>query len=235
MIVRDTGTSLLLITQPDHARLARLIVEPWPALASSPRRDSILYAIEQHDNGWRELDEAPLVDAATGRLLDFVAAPARLRQQVWPRGVERLAHDPWAAALVAQHALTVYDRYLTEPDWAGFFADTAAARDRHLATSGRTLDQLREDYVFLRFGDLASLVFCNGWEDDQGFGGRSLRLEGSAVVVRPDPYEGRMISFEITARQMPRRAYRSSEEASASFDTAPRVTLSGVATGRAAP
>ena len=96
MIVRTTESSLLLIAQPDHAVLARQIMERWQTggLPGEPRRASILHAIEEHDNGWREIDAAPVLDGATGRVLDFITIPADTRQAVWPRGVGRLAADP---------------------------------------------------------------------------------------------------------------------------------------------
>ena len=105
-------------------------------LATRPRRDAILHAIAEHDNGWAEEDAAPRVNPATGQVFDFVTAPASVRQIVWPRGVARLAGDPWAAALVAQHAITVYDRFRPESEWAPFFAEMEAARDEMLRASG---------------------------------------------------------------------------------------------------
>ena len=65
-------------------------------LASRPRRDAILHAIAEHDNGWAEGDAAPSVNPATGQIFDFISAPIAVRQGVWPRGVARLAGDPWA-------------------------------------------------------------------------------------------------------------------------------------------
>jgi hypothetical protein len=55
-------------------------------LDGHPRRASILHAVAEHDNGWREVDMAPTVDAE-GRLHDFVSAPLDLRQGVWPRAI----------------------------------------------------------------------------------------------------------------------------------------------------
>src|SRR3712207_6208701 len=110
MIVREQADRLLLITQPDHAHLSRRVMERCVVLRDRPRRTSILLAIGEHDNGWAEPDAAPQVDPATGSVHDFVTAPLAVRHSVWPRGVARLANDPWAAALVAQHAITVYDR-----------------------------------------------------------------------------------------------------------------------------
>ena len=137
MIVRQTADAFQLITQPDHAALAAAIMEHSVALADHPRRASILFAVAEHDNGWSEPDAAPLIDPATGVPLDFISAPNDVRQGVWPRGVARLADDPWAAALVAQHAIVIFNRYRSEPAWTqflcemrSFLADGAGQLDR---------------------------------------------------------------------------------------------------------
>src|SRR5688572_29016028 len=113
MIIRSTGPTRLLITQRDHASLAAHIMRHWRAdgFPEKQRQHVILLAIDAHDNGWREIDASPLVDPGTGRILDFVHAPDHVRRGVWPRGVARLATAPYAAALVAQHAIHVYRRY----------------------------------------------------------------------------------------------------------------------------
>jgi hypothetical protein len=117
VIVRSAPDHLLLITQPDHAALAAQIMAEWRRddLPECPRRDVILQATREHDNGWIEFDRAPIVDTATGRLLDFINAPEPVRQEIWPRGVERLRDRPYTAALVAEHALSVYEHYRDRP------------------------------------------------------------------------------------------------------------------------
>jgi hypothetical protein len=139
MIVRPDGSSQLLITQPDHAALAAMVMQQWRAggLLQSPRLSSILLAVREHDNGWREVDTAPIVDETTGRVLDFVSAPDHIRRAVWPRGVDRLAAAPYAAALVAQHALHIYRRYRDNPPWTEFFTDMEARRNRCLQKGRR--------------------------------------------------------------------------------------------------
>jgi hypothetical protein len=238
MIVRANGASLLLVTQPDHAALAARIMDHWRAggFSGASRRDSILSAIEQHDHGWLEVDAAPLVDLETGRLLDFVAAPGDIKRAIWPRGVERLAAAPHAAALVAQHALHIYRRYRTEPDWASFFAGMESARDRHLRNAGAiAIDDLMRDYLFLRIGDLMSLTFCNGWTetqtDDAGVG-YEMRLDVTRLVVTPDPFDGREVPLEVAARELPARPFRSAADARNAFAAAPTVMLRGAAHGR---
>ena len=46
--------------------------------------------------------------------------------------VAGLTDAPWAAALVAHHAITVYDRFRADPAWDDFFAgDGRRLRDAH--------------------------------------------------------------------------------------------------------
>ena len=120
MIVRDEGSSLLLITQPDHGRLAHDIVAAMrtEAVLHGSGRDTILLATREHDNGWLEVDAAPTVDPDTGRPYDFIAGPTRVKHELWPRGIARVAKmNPRAGALVAQHAITVYNYRAAEPGW----------------------------------------------------------------------------------------------------------------------
>jgi hypothetical protein len=216
-----------LITQPDHARLARQIMEHCVPLAARSRREPILHAIAEHDNGWVEEDAAPRVDPATGRPFDFVSAPAGMRQAVWPRGVGRLASDPWAAALVAQHAIVIYDRFRDEAEWMSFFAEMEVMRAAMLRESRLPLDDLLADYVFVRLADLISLTFCTGWVDEQRFGEWAVQRFGERVAVAPDAFAGAEIPIEISAREIRDRPYRSDAELREAVGTAPMTVVRG--------
>jgi hypothetical protein len=228
MIVRDSGTSLHLITQPDHAALARRVMERWTPLHDADRRASILLAIEEHDNGWREPDLAPLVDSSTGRVLDFINVPVHVRQGVWPRGVARLAEDDvWAAALVAHHAVTVYDRYRPDTAWSDFFPQLERLRDELVDAARRTTAQLTHDYAFVRIGDLISLLFCTKWDEPQSYENWSFRRQGDRVIVSPDPFAGRDVPIAVRAREIPSRRYATDDELQQTIRSSPIVTLSG--------
>lgn len=234
MIVRPAGDRIHLITQPDHARLAHAIMTRCVPLAARPRREAILHAIAEHDNGWAEPDAAPTVMPDSGAVADFVTAPAAVRQAVWPRGVARLADDPWAAALVAHHAIGVYDRYRPDPAWDAFFGGLEAARDALLRPTGRSLDDLAGDYAFVRLGDLISLAFCTGWTDEHRVGGWTVRLEGTTVTVTPDPFGGAAVPIAIGARELPGRRFGSDDDLRDAVGRAATTTLRGaVAGGRA--
>ena len=204
-----------------------------PALRRSPRRDAILLAVAAHDNGWAETDAAPVLDPASGSILDFVAIPVVMRQEVWPRAVSRLGSVPYAAALVAQHAVHVYGRFRADPAWGPFFTTMEQMRDaelRHAAPA--TLDDLLADYQFVRTGDLISLAFCNDWRDPQHDGfGRTVRFDGSRVTVSPDPFDGRRLDIQITGRRLETTVFPSAAAAKDALDRAPVVTIAAEVTG----
>lgn len=233
MIVRREGSDQLLITQPDHAALAARLMRAWrnDGWPTSERRSIVETAIAEHDNGWHEPDGAPILDSH-GRILDFVAAPDEIRRAVWPRGTSRLAGAPYAAALVAQHAIHVYQRYRERPDWQPFFRQMEDIRARALDQSAPALrPHLMDDYFFVRMGDVLSLIFCNGWTDAQDERGYRIQLAGQRLRVTPDPFDGAELGFTISSRRLPDRPFASADAARDAFLSAPHVELTGVAAG----
>ena len=232
MIVRPRHDRILLMTQPDHAHLARTIMEHCVPLAGRPRRDSILHAIETHDDGWAEEDAAPTVRPDTGTVVDFISAPVSVRQSTSLRGVARLEEDAWAAALVAQHRLTVYGRFRPDAEWTSFFAEVEAARGAWLRASGGSLEELGVDYAFLRIGDLISLAFCTGWTDEHRFGEWAVQLHGTRVVVTPDVFGWAEIPIAIEATVIRNQTFRSDAELRDALSQALTTTLRGHVAGR---
>jgi uncharacterized protein DUF3891 len=231
VIVRPLPDAVQLITQPDHAHLARAIMEHCVPLAARPRRDAILHAIDEHDNGWAEEDAAPTVDPRTGNVVDFVSAPVHVRHAVWPRAIARLADDAWAAALVAQHALTVYDRFRSDAEWTSFFAEIETTRGAMLGASALPLNDLLADYAFVRLADLTSLAFCTGSTDEQRFGDWTIQLSGTRVVVTPDAFGAAEIPIEVRARRVRNHPFRSDRELRDALSEAKATTLRGEVAG----
>jgi hypothetical protein len=232
MIVRTVRDSILLITQPDHAHLARRIMDYCVPLKARPRREAILHAIAEHDNGWAEVDAAPTIIPTTGCVADFVSVPLSVRHAVWPRGIGRLTGDPWAGALVAQHALTVYSRFRSDSEWGAFFNQMESGRDALLRASHMPLEDLVADYPFVRLADLISLAFCTGSTDEQRFDKWTVQLSGAAVVVTPDVFEGVRIPVEITAREIRQPSFRSDGELQRALKDAAVKTVRGEVVGR---
>jgi hypothetical protein len=248
MIVRDEGSTLCLITQPDHAGLAAVLMEHWRGeeFASRPTRLAAIAATRDHDIGWTDFDAAPVIDTGTRGPADFVNAPASLRQRVWRRALEILpARSTYVAALVAQHALTVYRRFRTDRDWDTFFGDMERARDRWFTTDvrpdgsrGGALDPplpLRrtflQDYAIVATGDLLSLTFCAGWTARQHAEGYEIQLTGRELHVMPDPFQGARIPFSVEARRIANRPFRTDDDLRRAVRDAEVVTLEGLALG----
>jgi uncharacterized protein DUF3891 len=221
MIIRPNGAQRIAITQPDHAALASRIMRAWRAngLPESPRRDDILHAIAEHDNGWREVDDTLIVDPADGSIRDFMTVPDEIKRGVWTRAIDRLSAVPYAAALVAQHAAYVYGRYRQNPAWAQFFVEMERSRDRLLRDSERSTDTLMHDYLFLRVADLVSLVFCTRTIMQAPEFGYTLRLDGETVFVTPDPFGGAKVPISIDGREVDGTGFSR------------RVTVTGVTQG----
>lgn len=232
MIIRADGSAAVLITQPDHAHLAWRMMSSFTSrgFATADRRDSILHAIEEHDNGWREVDGAPLV-AEDGRLLDFVSAPADVRQAIWPRGARRLAADPIAAALVAQHAVTIYARFRGDPGWTRFFSEMEQIRDRFLMDAGLSAHALARDYFFVRLADLMSLAFCTRATEPLALEDHVITLASDTLVVAPDPFAGTTVPIEVPGRRLQAVSFASRAAAAQAFDEAERITITGTARG----
>lgn len=229
MIVRPAASGCVLITQPDHAQLARRIMEHCVSLVENPRRDTILRAIGDHDNGWADTDAAPGIDPETGGVVDFIRAPVSVRQGVWPRTIAGLSDEPYAAALVANHAMFAYDRFREEPDWLAFFAAMEVSRREMLHASGFSTAQLLEDYAFLRLGDLISLAFCTGSTSAQPFRDWTVQLVGPRVAVTPGIFGGAPVTFEVAARAV-RPPFTSGAELQAALARAVPALIQGEAT-----
>ena len=237
MIIRRSASSQHLITQPAHAALAARIMQQWQPshFPDSSRKSSILNAVERHDIGWTEVDATLVVDNTTRQLLDFTDLSDALKRETSWRGVDLLRDDPYAAALVSQHRLHVYRRYSEQLDWNGIFAGMTAARDGYLrASRAGSLEQLLRDYTFVRAGDLASLAFCNQWADTPDDGcGYSMRLDGTALTIVPDPFAGQVVEISIEAHELPNQRFLSADDARTILAGAPMVTLKGTVQGNA--
>jgi hypothetical protein len=250
MIVRPEGTGLLLVTQPDHARLAAELVGAWQAdgLPDRPTRAATLLATLHHDDGWIEEDRGPRWDPSCRRPYDFITLPHEPRQSVWRRGIPLLApRSTYAAALVAQHAVTITRTSRIDPAWAAFLAEMERARDQWFTADARQTsaedavdpppgDRLSflRDYAMLAMGDLLSLIVCNGWTDPYEQDGYHLRLSSpGCLVVSPDPFGGRVVRFSVRARRLAAVEFESEAALVAAWHAAPVVDIAGRAEGGA--
>jgi hypothetical protein len=215
MIVVPEGATLLLITQPDHAHLAAEILALWRlgGLPDHPRRDDLLFATREHDNGWREADAAPRRDPRSGRPHDFTTLPQADRIEIWERGTCRFATErPYAALLIARHARTLFGGRRGEEGWDGLL-DFLSDFERGLVEeTGAAENELAADYRWLDLADQISLTACANHREPVARHG--FRIEpstaepgGATVGLAPFPLAG-ATTFRVGCRRIPARDYR---------------------------
>ncbi len=212
MIVVRRQAELLLVTQPDHAQLAArlLSLRRLEGLAEHPRRDDILFAVREHDNGWREADAVPRLDEDTARPLDFRDCPTNLRQEVWLRGVTRYAEDrPYACVLIAEHARAIHGGREGEV-WTAFLARLESLQTELAASSDADQAAWRADYRYLEWADAAALAALAVWPRFELALGRGEERSG-ALHLEPFPFAG-ATHFELACRYLPDRPYASTRD-----------------------
>jgi hypothetical protein len=221
MIVVHDGDSFLLVTQNDHAHFSGELLSLWrdDGLPGAPRRSDIVFAGREHDNGWREADAAPRVDAATGEPFGFLSLPAPDRIEIWRRGIHRYrAERPYAALLIHQHAIALHQALGADDEYADLLDEVRASRDRLLEACGVEESTLLDDYPLIQLADAVSLVACRCFsgrrENNEGptpalgRAGRRFWREDGDVVIDPLPLAG-ATRFRIPCRRIERRRYRS--------------------------
>jgi hypothetical protein len=220
MIVIPRAQSLRLVTQPDHARLAAQVLALWRAdgFPGHPRRLDLLTAVREHDNGWREADAAPLLDAG-GRPVDFRAAPDTLRREVWLRGVERYAGEqPYIALLTARHALHLHRDRRELEDWRPAFERLDGLWEELLERTSLGAEGAETDYRWLLLADTLSLALC---EAIDGFDHLSWRGTPSPSGLRLEPFPlAGSTTFRLPCRTIPDRRYGGEADLAAALGSA---------------
>ncbi len=225
MIVHDEGETYRLVSQEDHARLAADIValyreELWHDLA---RRDDVLFAVREHDNGWREIDRAPALDEATRGPCDFVRAPPETRTGIWRRGTRRhFAERPYSSLLITRHALALSAAFRGVPAWAEMFDELDAQQRALVATTDPSPPGLRADQALLTAADVMSIAVCKRWPGAFSCGALTGSVRDEELRLCPFPLR-EPATVTVAFRRIDRRAYDSAAELKEAFEAAPRL------------
>lgn len=130
MLKTQRQDQTLLVSQPDHARVAGYLAAHWGnedfatpgrfADSQNPEelRAETVLAIAEHDNGWWEWEAAPEVGSLDSLPLDLAAVLKNQQAGMdrWRRGIPRLGGDhPYVSLLISFHAYWLY-ALRTKPD-----------------------------------------------------------------------------------------------------------------------
>ena len=183
MIIREADDGLILIRQTEHARLCGLMASDWGAsgFAAPAPLEPLVVAAREHDNGWKEWEDAPRLNRETNRPHTYIDIPIDQHLAIYRRGIARvLVHDPYAGVMVSLHGSLLYSRFrIDQAGAADFLSEQQAMRDRlieQLAEDPRYADHCELETLManrdLLFGwDALSLFLCHGeaWEKNLEF------------------------------------------------------------------
>lgn len=211
MIVREVPEGFLLIGQHDHGLAAGEIARHWGR--EFRPSSSTVYAVAQHDLGWRELDESVLWNEETDRPHDFLDYPAEPKVRAFAAALDLLEErDPYAACLSSMHYATLMQG--SEKEAEVRFREAETRRQHRLKGDiAEKFEDLDHDLRFLKLCDGLSLFLCLNEPGQQtsypapypdGFA-----LDGEEYVpewidertlrVRPDPFS-RPLRVELPYR-----------------------------------
>ena len=213
VIVVDEGDLLRVITQPDHARFAAELLSLWRAdgLSDHPRREQLLFAVKEHDNGWREADAAPWIDPATQRIYDFTSFPDSGRLEIWKRGILRFAdQQPYSALLIAEHAELIH-RPLSD-DWQDLFDQIEPLRIEWLDRAAANHPEIQADYRHLELADALSLAYCTRRTGPWKGRSATALVAGDVLHLEPFPLAG-ATTFQIPVRRILNQPYSTDSQA----------------------
>jgi hypothetical protein len=207
LIVREVPEGFLSIGQHDHGLAAGEIARHW---GREPRPSpSTVYAVAQHDLGWRKLDEDVLWNEEAGRPHDFMDYPAEPKVRAFADALDLLEErDQYAACLCSMHYATLMQG--SEKEAEVRFREAEVRRQQRLRKdmTDESVEGLERDLRFLKLCDGLSLFVCLNepgreasypapYPEGLVFDGEEYLPDWAderTLRVRPDPFAG---SFEI--------------------------------------
>ena len=247
MIRRDDARGWILITQYEHAVLAGDLMERWgnETFSAPVPRDEALFAVREHDCGWKEWDASPKINPENGYPANFMEMESSDQSGIWRRCFESHAEvHPYASALVALHFARFNRKLLTkdpsdvnakslEGAIDGFVSEKLGI---DVSKPGGVPREIKINLRLLQVGDIISLALCHGWESMEiadvpvDYEGNTARLvlesdDGFNFRVSPYPFPGTNLELRVRARKLARKSYSDSEDLRRSLGGAPYAAL----------
>jgi hypothetical protein len=183
MLVQVRDDETWLVRQQDHALLSGQMAQAWgaPGFDLPGPHHLMTIAASIHDVGWQEVDDAPLLNPATGAPHNVFDYPTEGKLEFFPRGVDRAEQvHPLVGLLNSLHYST-FGFLLGEAEFQRHESERQrrlrrAVEPRWLFAGEDSDTVIRTQLEFLRLLDRLSLFICNMVP-----GSRGLHLPG------PDP------------------------------------------------
>jgi Protein of unknown function (DUF3891) len=159
MIVQERQDRYVLIKQYDHSLLSGEFARRW---AESPRPfEPTLYAIANHDIGWKGLDATVRWNETTGKPYSFTSYPVGPKLRAYKEGLDLLERQsPYAACLCSMH----FESFVrgSEDEAEARFREGEIRRQQKLmgVMSVEELENIEHNFRLLQLCDDLSLFVC---------------------------------------------------------------------------
>jgi hypothetical protein len=235
----------------EHARLASELARVWgndcfPAFAAFP---SLLWAVEHHDDGWKEWDDAPRLHPDTGIPRSFMEMRMRDSTAIWTKSIAYCSSDPLAAIAVSRHfchlAMQVQRSEREDADDVDaihrFLQEQATAEAGLMQNSGSNNAALQMNgelaqicdlgFRTVRFFDAVSLWLCCAERHESQHlvapMGRAVQLipqSPSYISIEPYPLSVDSLRLETPGRRLTARPFPNDKELQTALRAAPLET-----------
>ena len=249
MIRRDINGGWILITQHDHAELSGQIMTHWgnDMFVRPEPYDEVLFAVREHDSGWKDWDSLPKINPETGYPANFTEMSFEDQGDIWRRCYKPYSQDqPYASCLVALH-FSKFSRNNLRKDPGNQVAESLhkelkkyVADGFNLQISDGNLKEIPNDVIknlkLLQIGDIVSLALCHGWrsveitEVPYNYRGSETTLhieseDGFSYTVTPYPFDELNISFSIKGKEIDRKTFSNDQELRVAIEDSPDTNL----------
>ncbi len=236
MIRRDNESGWVLITQHDHAGLAGEIMTHWgnDNFMRPEPYDEVLFAVKEHDSGWKEWDSEPKVDPETGYPANFTEMSFEDQADIWRRCYKPYSIDnPYASCLVAMHFSKFNRNNLRKEPGNKIaecldkeFKEFIAGKLSHEASADNLVEipsNVIKNLTLLQIGDIISLALCHGWRSTEitevpyDYNGSETALlirseDGFNYTVTPYPFDEPLLKFSIRGRILDKKTFSNDHE-----------------------
>ena len=164
MLISSRNGALRIVTQGEHGRVAGLMAAAWgnDRFPPSVAPGSLQIAATRHDDGWRDLDDAPYVNVEAGRPAHFLEVPLTDTAGPYGEGVDAIYdQDVRAGVLASMHRSGLWAArwgiHDSPPVDHPLAREVVASEDRRVAERSRALWEAH--------GGLRSAFVANLWRD----------------------------------------------------------------------
>lgn len=249
MIRREYDSGWILIAQYDHAVLAGSIMANWgnERFARPEPFDEVLFAVREHDCGWKNWDSSPKINPENGYPANFMEMEPKEQSEIW--GSSYKSHSggyPYASSLIALHFARFNQKILSREPSNEAANDLRREINEFIVdnldtgVSGPNLSGIPEEVKvnlrIVQIGDIISLSLCHGWESMKiseaplNYKGDTVDIklesgDGFNYAISPYPFSKPLISCRIVGKRLDRKSFASEGELRRSLESARTESL----------